>query len=185
MSENKGYSLIELIVVIAILAVLGGVVVYSVSMLTGQEARECANNLSTALDKEKNYALTKSATADCYMELEKRDSGLYAVYYVPKNAIVKADEADAYIKAEEQKIGKKSVILEVLFEGDAPVDATVISGTQSVRIYYNRADGSFKKAAAVGAVSKTGYCKKMIVTRGKTYELELFKDTGIHKLSRR
>ena len=84
MRDDKGFSLVELVVVIAIMAVMGGVLIYSFSLVTGQEARQCASNLSTALNKAKNVALTKSGSSDAFMELSRETDGGYVVqYFVP------------------------------------------------------------------------------------------------------
>ena len=89
MKDDRGFSLVELIIVVAIMAVMGGFLFYGFSLLTGQNAKECANDLAAALNKEKNQALTKSATVDCYLELMHKSDGYYVRYYIPASAIAK------------------------------------------------------------------------------------------------
>ena len=72
MRDEKGFSLIELIVTVALMAVVMAVVVIGMGAMTGMHARECAKDLDAALDQEKNYALTKSGSVDCYMELKRK-----------------------------------------------------------------------------------------------------------------
>lgn len=175
--DNKGFSLVELIIVIAIMAVLSGLIFYSYSMLAGQDARQCANNLSAALDKEKNYALTKSGTADCYMELTKTADGYFAVYYVPKNALVDGTGTGDYVEQEKQKLGKQSVDISCTIGGST----VTVTEAASLEVTYDRITGAFKK---VSVGSSTGDCTKITVKRGRTYELTLYSATGKHELKR-
>ena len=47
--RNAGYSLVELIVVIAIIAVILATISYSAVMVFGANAKACANNLQRAI----------------------------------------------------------------------------------------------------------------------------------------
>lgn len=184
MKNEKGFSLIELIIVIAIMSVLGGFIFYSSSLLIGQDARQCANNLSTVLDKEKNYAMTKSGETDCQVELEQKTDGIYATYYVPKSATALPTDPGALVKAEEKKIGKKNVDItcRLVLEDGTTRDISVAGrgGSNRLTIVYDRVTGAVKK------VNGEEHCKevKLTVQRGRTYELTLFAATGKHELER-
>lgn len=195
MKDNKGYSLVELVIVIAIIAAISGMAIYSLSLLFGQYARECANNTSAVLDKEKNYALTKSATVDCYVEIVMRDDdGYYARYYVPGSAITKTD----WVLIEEQKIGKKSVsmVATLMNSGTGVSRDVTIDADTSIKIVYNRSSGAFKGTVeSDGSGGDAGYlpsmsdigneqCTKIIIEQGKVYEIQLYPATGKHVLSR-
>jgi len=192
--DNKGFSLVELVIVVAIMAVMLSFMFYSFSLLTGQDARECANNLTTALGKEKTYALAKSATADCYMEIIQDTDGKYYVkYYIPKNALDLE-----WVLLDSQKLGKGSVDVKCSIKdtGGSESEWKIQSG-QSLIIVFDRISGKFKRfipsdGTEAGAVSKmkdtTGAydkeCTKIVVDRGRTYELELYSATGKYVLTR-
>lgn len=195
MNDNKGYSLVELVIVIAIISAIGGMAIYSISLLIGQYARECANNTSAVLDKEKNYALTKSATVDCYVEIVmKDDDGYYARYYVPGSAITKTD----WVLIEEQKIGKKSVsmVATLVNSGTGVSREVTIDSDTSIKIVYNRTSGAFKGTIeSDGSGGDAGYlpsmsvigneqCTKIMIEQGREYEIQLYPATGKHVLSR-
>ena len=207
MKDNKGFSLVELVIILAIIAVLGGAMFYSFTLMTGQYARECANNLSTALDKEKNYALTRSASVDCYMEIVKDGKSYVARYYVPENAIAdgtdsKGDVAD-WLFAEELKIGKSQV--NITYKIGSGSEITIDDDT-SVKFVYNRISGAMKaivesdasEPPAAGGKRRgsippdsdssvhTLNGDKVIITllNGRKYEIELYTATGKHVLSR-
>lgn len=195
MKDDKGYSLVELIIVLAILAVIAAMVFYSFSLMVGQYARECANNTSAVLDKEKNYALAKSATVDCYVEIVMRENdGYYARYYVPKSAITQ----DEWILEEEQKLGRHKVEMTFTLKditAGTTRDVTLDADT-SVKLVFNRSSGAFKGAVvADGSDGDAGslpdmsaagieQCTKITIIHGRTYELQLYPSTGKHVLSR-
>lgn len=183
--DNKGFSMVELVIVIALIAVLGSVLVYSFSLVTGQEARQCANNISTVLDKAKNYSLTKSASSDAYVEISKEASGEYvATYYAPDSPINDSavpGSAD-YVQLENENIGKRTVRVTVSLEGGA---SSEINETTSLRIYYDRVSGAFKEAVIVSGTSETkAYCSQIEIVRGRTYRISFFNPTGKHTLER-
>lgn len=190
MRDNKGVTLIELVITIALLAVIGGFVTYSVSLLTGQDARECANNLSVSLDRAKNYALNKSGSADAFMVI-KREGGSYkAEYYVPTNPIDSPATA-TYKKVEEEKIGKGSVGITCYLESGT---SFAITETQWLVIYYDRITGAFKKMkkissdddiADIAAKPNIAVCERIEVKKSRTYEITLVLPTGKHTLERK
>ena len=185
MRDNKGFSLIELVVTVALMAIVTGFLAYSFSLVTGQEAKQCAGNLSTALDRAKNYALTKSGSSDAYMELLKEPGGGYVVqFFVPakpwqKNAVI--GTAD-YVLQDTLDVGKSAVQITCLFEDGSTFS---ISQSSHLRIYYDRISGAFKKAVWVdGGTEVEGSCRSITIERGKKFELTLVEVTGKHSLDR-
>ena len=191
MKDNKGFSLVELVIVIAISTVLLGAIFYSYTLLIGQYARECANNLSTSLEKEKNYALTKSASVDCYMEIAKTDKGYVARYYVPKNAIANGNNSTDWELAEELKLGIKRVDIVCTISGVSSGDFTV-DESNSIKFIYNRTSGAMKgvvksDGSTVGLVGiniSENKCSEINIIDGRKYKIEIFTETGKHILSR-
>ncbi len=186
MKDDRGFSLVELIIVVAIMAVMGGFLFYGFSLLTGQNAKECANDLAAALNKEKNQALTKSATVDCYLELMHKSDGYYVRYYIPASAIAKGSSDADWVLAEEEKIGKNAVDVTCTLDGTD----VVIADSRSVKIIYDRINGSVKGAvisdgSTVKVDSITEYQQiSFTIDCGRTYKIELFPATGKHVLSR-
>lgn len=186
--DNKGFSLVELIIVVAIMSVMMGFIFYSFSLLTGQEARECANDLTTALGKEKTYALTKSATADCYLEiLQDTDGYFYAKYYVPQDPINLK-----WVLQDTQKIGKRNVDVNCYFSDGS--DMKIQSG-QSLIIVFDRVSGAFKNFIPSDGRDDNDYikgkmqdppmeCTKIVIDRGRTYDLDIYFSTGKYVLTR-
>ena len=185
--DNRGLSLVELVVVIAIMAVLGAFFFLGSALLAGQYVKECANDISAALNKEKNYALTRSAMIDCYMELVYDSDAYYVRYYQPQNAIVTGTDSGDWILAEEEKVGKGNVDVVCRFDGRPDVR---IGTGQSVKFVYDRISGAFKPAvvsdggtSGIESVS-TVYCTDITISGARTYKIQIYSATGKHVLTR-
>lgn len=178
--NNQGLSLIELIVVVALMGIIGTIAITSFGLLNGQEARECAENISAALDKGKIYSMTKSGTLEAYLEITKKSDGYYVQYYIPKKAVA-VQNAGEWVLCESSKIGKASVEMVCSFEtgGDRTISEGVI-----LRFYFDRLTGAFKKTMIIGPYTEEFYCKTIRVSKGKSYQLDLVPITGKHTLKR-
>ena len=169
--NNKGYSLLELIVVMAILAILSAGVMYSFSMVTGYRAKQAAEVVSQAMSETKVDAMSKDFA---YMEIYK-DGDLYKL---KRNG-----------GGQEEVLGNKSVTISY----DTGSGLKVLSGAkgtnQSLCITYEKGTGAFRPlldASKINATTKTletlkpeCYCKEIVITAGsKTKKLVLLRDTG-------
>lgn len=178
MRDEKGFSLIELIVTVALMALLMTGVFIGLGALTGMHARECANDLDTALDQAKNYALTKSGGLDAYMELSKEADGYYVTFYVPDKPVVKPGETASYVQIDRKKVGNASVKITCRFKGGANIEI----GTSTVKFYYDRISGAFKEAEY--GVGFSDFCQEIRIKKHREYVLKLVPATGKHTLTR-
>ncbi|MBQ6888616.1 MAG: type II secretion system protein [Lachnospiraceae bacterium] len=182
MKNNKGFSLIELIVVVAIMAIMGSFIFISFGLLSGQDARECASNLSTALDKEKNYALVRSGETDCYVEIVQTTDNYLARYSVPKKVTEKDSDM---VQIEEESLGEQSVIISC-YKDDDFEDSNVgtfkgmVTDTNILKIKYNRVNGEIKEIK-LGSESDINVIQ---IEKGRTYVIKLYTATGKHTLER-
>ena len=145
--NNKGFSLVELIVIIAIMAVLTTSIITYIGMIGTAEAKRCANGLSTGLSQTKVCAMSRSKAS---MIVYSDDTGVY----------LKTVQGNA---ERVEKIGKAGTKVEyrTVRNSDAfvPVGTTEANG---VKIEFDRASGACKKMAS-GV-----YCHGFKVTCGKT-----------------
>lgn len=58
--DNKGFSLVELIVIVAIMAILIGVMAANISRISGYRAKECRTKVISSLENGKLITLSKS-----------------------------------------------------------------------------------------------------------------------------
>lgn len=160
--NEKGFSLVELIIVIAIMAVVIGTVVFSVSMVFSANAKTCCNNLQRAIADCKVTTMGKS---EAWLVLYRgSDNQIYCQMYYNEAVIEndaegnpkvkKGDDGNVIMKAvpaneELQKIGGKRVVVTYIdTEGnehqDLPTDANDVD--KRLTIAFDRSSGSFKNA---------------------------------------
>lgn len=165
-NKNAGMSIVEIVIVIAIMAILLGAGAYGIGQVTGYRARECANAVSTSLSECKVTTLGKAkSTGDIYWELYT-DGGRYYV-----RTVYNAGTATEYAKTE--KVGESG--LTVTCEDSSGGSVAVTGGPGSgLSLCFNRASGSLCELD--GTVTTK---KKIIVSRGsKTYTIEMYPATG-------
>ena len=158
--NNKGFSLVELIVVIAIMGVVsvGGIVSYG--LLYSANAKEASAKLNSALNKTRIEAMSKvSASIEIYEN--DADSKYYATIKVGEN-----EQDPIYIGSSRVVISYEDTNTTTTIEDD---DTLVIS--------FDRETGAFKPIRNDGTVDV--YCKEITVEAGhKTYTIQCEKLTG-------
>lgn len=71
-SDNQGFSLIEIIIVVAIMATMSGVLGFGLPLITGKPADECASKLSSNLKHAQTLATGKQSVT---VEIKNDDAG--------------------------------------------------------------------------------------------------------------
>jgi prepilin-type N-terminal cleavage/methylation domain-containing protein len=175
--NNAGYTLLEMIVVVAILAVGLTIVGMSINTIFSLELRQCAKQIHSELGKEKVAAMTRSG--DVYMRLYKTDEGVYIDKY----------ENDKLIE-KEIEVGSVKMTVTYYIGSDA-------TGTQldadGIIIAFNKSNGSFKKAGQARALFDSAYIpnpstdayysKFVIQSGGSSRTIVLWPDTGKFSIS--
>jgi prepilin-type N-terminal cleavage/methylation domain-containing protein len=162
--ENGGYSLVELIIVVAIIAVVATLLILSVSMIFSANAKTCANALQSAIA---DCKVTTMGKADAYLEIYRdSDDNIYAKMWVKESG------ATDYTEQEPEKIGGKRVTVTCFPEGAGASGTELTAGGASVTIRFDRASGSFADADYAN-------CAGFEIQGGsKHYKLTLTKLTG-------
>ena len=144
--NNQGFSLVELIVIIAIMAVLTTSIITYIGMLGTGQAKKCANGISSGFSQTKVCAMSRS---NAYMVVYSNDDGVFLKTVQGSNERI-------------EKIGNKGAIIEyrTVRNGNTfmPVGTDADSG---VKIEFDRASGACKKVSGE-------YCYGFRVTCGRT-----------------
>lgn len=165
-NKNAGVSIVEMVVILAILAVITGVGAYGVGQVSGYRPRECANQVSTSLSECKVTTLGKAkSTGDIYWELYKEDKDFFVA------TVYNAGTTQQYEKTEKVGEGNLTVTCEDSAGNVTTVDGGFGSGLQ---LCFNRASGALCERS--GSITTK---KKITVSKGnKEYTIELYPTTG-------
>lgn len=155
MKCNKGFSLIELIIVIAILAVVTGVSFVGLGYLYNSNVKSTIKKINTSLLQTQSYTTAKSVGGrDIYFKLYQ-DSGDYYT------AMCREDSSGNEIKLQEpEKVGKKNLTVKYVASDGINVNEVDINSSNSLKLYFDRSTGGLLPMANGGST----YCSKIEIS---------------------
>ena len=129
-NENRGTSIVELLVIMAVLAVLVGISTNLTAYLSGKQARQCAYKIEAAISEIRMETMSKSTgeKESVYLILENNGNLIYS-----KQMIKGKEHSDL--------VGEK-VTLRV---GDGRGTFQEVTSGEQIPIYFNRATGALLK----------------------------------------
>lgn len=135
--DDKGFTLVEMIVILAIIAVIGGVVVLGLNLISGKPVTQCARQMQILLEQNRTVAMGKENT---YVVIYKSSDGVMAQEYI--NGLVNGDP---------KRIGESVVDVTC---GGTPLGNSLGTGT---RIEFDRGSGALTgNAEMVFVISRGG-----------------------------
>lgn len=162
--NNKGFSLVELIVVIAIGVILASATVISISSVLGVAVKQCARNVESVLNKAKVSTMGKDSVV---VKIYKNDSsgGDGAYYY-------ELYVNGATTPTETKKIGRSNIEVSYSMKQDYS-DKKALQGSDSITIEFDRSSGAEKENADGSC------CSRIWVKKGGTEKvITIYKETG-------
>lgn len=135
--DNRGFSLVELIIVIAIMSAFTGVLGYGFSMTNGKPAEECAKKLAAAISHGRTATMGKYKN-EIFVEnvggtIKVREETLIEI---------KADGTEI-TSSRESTVGGRGVT--VKYETDNSGVYKDLGNGKSIKIQYNAGNGWLKK----------------------------------------
>ena len=186
--NNTGFSLVELMVVIAIMAVLMGLASYSFGLILSSSAKECAQKLSSQLYETRTGSMCRyGEELTIYYHKNTGSSDEYSDgYYIYRvsntiqNGATVADMKKQLTNAEIRKIASGRVKITAYIEGDStPI---TINNATSITISYQHSSGAFDYGIIDGA-STGSYFEKLVIESGnKVYTIKMVPETGKHSI---
>lgn len=137
LKDNRGVSLMELIVVTLILVILASATGYSVRMFSNKIATQCAENIKVSLEKHKTSVMGKKNGRIAFFKDGDGNIWMQEEFDYDPSAAFSADTSKA------TKIGKAGV--EVYYNGTAITTApTLVEFNRSGALKSSTADIKFK-----------------------------------------
>lgn len=132
--KNKGFTLVEMVITVAIFAILLGILVPSLNSILGFRTQRTANSIASALDKTKIEASNRLVGE---MKLEKLDDGYYISYYLDRGKVgtesnVEQDQAE--------KIAPARTLISYVTDNN---ETYQMETGDSIVLTYDRATGGF------------------------------------------
>ena len=172
-NKNAGFSLIELIVVIAVMVIVVGIGATWIGNISGYRARECAGKVASSLTGAKVKSLSKQQnTGDAYWELKKdsSDGKYYVTVYYPEYS------GGGFTLIEEtSKVGKTSNLKVTYTDVDGSHE---VDSANPLKLCYDRSTGALYEGSS-GSVDKTKNISAINVSNGaRSYKIEIVAKTG-------
>lgn len=176
MRENKGFSLLELIVTIAVLAILGCVLIGTTGVVGKQKLHQCTVLLDGMMKKAKTDTLARNDVNG--LNLYIKDKKYYAQIYGETND---GNGNVTYQEGEEQALGNASNIRIFVSNADGSNRAE-LTKTNNIRIQYARGTGAI---TAIKVGNSQGDTNRTLITiqRGEEEEcIQMIPATGKHSI---
>lgn len=160
--DNRGISLTELMVIIAIVAVLSGGVFMMIGTLTGWRVRECSDKLTAAMSETKVQAMSKTS-AQMTLSFEE-DQG----YILDKSF------------AGQEKIAGTQITITY---SDSAGNKNLSIKNHPLTISYDRSSGSFQ-SIGTDESGNALYCSEIVIQQGKRErKIVFYTETGKYKIA--
>lgn len=183
-TKNAGVTIVELVVVIAIMAIVAGLSLASIGNLSGYRARECARKISSAISANKVTTLGKAKNAgDITWKIGKEGNKVF--FYVYQGGV----------EIEKTLMGKGRMSVKYTTKTSTSSNTQEISDADptntALAIGYDRSSGKMCKAMTATTLETTGTgdpktssLYSITVSNGgsgvfeKTYEIRVYPLTG-------
>ncbi len=201
--NNKGFSLVELIVIIAIMAILVGMGSLALSLLTGSEAKQAAEKIGAQLNEVKTGAMSRYSedlnivyVADPTMYDWADRAGYYAVKQMTTLGATGSGAfmpTEVSLGAEHRYLCNARVSMQ-LTTASGGGTYTISPATDGVGFTFDRATGLYSGIRTGCTITPSGTIagstldvqpQELDITSGvRTYKIVFISDTGKHRIER-
>ena len=134
--NNDGITLVEIMAVLAIIAIMVGVGMTSWAVVKNADVSKAGRNIMTAYDKLKTYTMSKNG--EWRMEIYKNDKGMYYAGVYCRDAVTGLDVADGDVV----ELGK---YIDIYFKDENESSDIYIDESTPLKIYLKPSTGGVNK----------------------------------------
>ncbi len=185
--KNKGFTLIEMVIVVAIFAILLGILVPSLNSLIGFRVTRAASSIGEALDRTRTEAMNRLVAE---MKLTKMSDGYYISYFMDRG---KVGSQSNLVEDQPTKIAPAKT--KISYKNSSGTEFELNEGDVLI-LTYNRETGAFRPIQTdllnqtailedleagkdITFNSSGSYCSAIIIQGGgRTRVLHLNRDAG-------
>lgn len=166
-SDNRGFSLVELVIVLALISAISAVAGYGFSMSNGKPAQECAKKLAGAISHGRTTTMGKYRNE--IIVKKEADERLT----VTEDTLIRVEDDGTEVRSSRDSVvGAKGVTVEYQIGTGGYIELT--PGNE-IRLRYDSGSGAMKKTANGGSDYYTGF---RISRAGKVWYVKLETLTG-------
>lgn len=162
MKDNKGFSYVELILVLAIMAIAVGLISLSIGLVGRTNVSKGADKLYSSFEQARAMAMGKP---DTVLELSCVD-GTYFCYVGSSTA-----------SAADKQAARREIVtspVEISYVQSSVPGTMVPFNSGTIVFRYDQATGAFKKSPTIG-----DYCDQIVITNGNTMAtIKMYSATG-------
>lgn len=163
LKDKKGFTFVEIILVIAMLLILAGGVIIYMGHLRDVNVKRVVNEVDNTLDKLQVRTMSKAKTP--YMYIYRLDDGCYMK--------VIEEKIDIFDSSKFDKNGTRLGAASIQIYKDNETEENKITGQKFIKIVYNKSSEFNYETGATNVLS--------IIFKGNSkYKIRLIKDTGKH-----
>lgn len=177
--DDRGFSLVELIITMGIMAILAGVTVFAVGYINTGKTKKASTALDNQLDYIQTETMTKKGTA--YLYLYKTADGIYTYVHTTDttypDGFTSRTQLDSNLPSGGgRKICDASVTGRVSTSGG---DSYELSTGNMLKIGYDKSTGSIAYSNS-GSVTETDFYNRISLEGKQHFQINMIKATGKH-----
>ncbi len=171
MKKNQGFTLVEMIIVIAIAGILAGSSVMALNSLKYANAKKCANEIDSMIDKARVLSMTKGPT------------NLF-IYWYKDGYYMKYQKEDVLVKSTGGTFLCNDEITITAYSNETPVSFKKVNTLASIKIAFKRSNGALLPDDSMNFETFDNtpriYNKIVVSSENGEYTIRIVELTGKH-----
>lgn len=183
--DTRGFSLIELIIVMGIMAIFASAIIGTMGYLNAGRTKKASAKLNSKISYIQTETMTKKGNT--YLYLYKKSDGIYMCTLNGQKAGIAADgfasrsELDSYLAS--QDIGDKLCDSKVTITGKNTAGGSMsleLSESNMLKIGYSKSTGAFTYCNDGDPGKQSDFYNCLELSGKETFKIKLIRATGKH-----